>query len=79
MTEPSLKKISESNLDLRCTQALKMSGSHLGNKIADLNFFSQKLSPLTRKRTQDTEDNIMNCFILMKKSIGKEVKEKGKK
>ena len=35
MTEQSLKTISKSNRDLKCTQALIMGGGHLGNKMAD--------------------------------------------
>ena len=49
MTVQSLKTIGESSLDLERTQALKLGGSHLKYKMADTNFFSQKLSPLTLK------------------------------
>ena len=52
MTVQSLKIIGQSNLDLEHTQALKMGGSHLGNKMMDINFFKKVLSPLTLKRMQ---------------------------
>ena len=40
----------ESNLDLKSTQALKMGGDHLENKMADVKFFV----PLDPKQTQKT-------------------------
>ena len=45
MTVQSLKTIDHSNLDLECTQALKMDRGHLGNEMADVKFFFQKLPP----------------------------------
>ena len=41
----SLKTISQSSLDLEHTQALKMGGSHLGNKMADIKNIFSKLVP----------------------------------
>ena len=35
----SLKTIGQSNLELECTQHLKMGGGHCGNKMADFKFF----------------------------------------
>ena len=55
MTAQSLKTIRQSNLNLERTQALKLGGSHLGNKIVEVKvFFSQKWSPFTLKQTQKT-------------------------
>ena len=39
ITVQSLKTIGQSNLDIRHTQALKLDGGHLGNKMADVKFF----------------------------------------
>ena len=41
----------QSKLDLERTQAFKMGGGHIGNKMTKVKMF-QKLSPLTLKRTQ---------------------------
>ena len=58
MTVQSLKTIGQRNLDLECTQALKVGGSHLGNKMADVNFFLKKVVPL------DPETNIENLKMI---------------
>ena len=44
MTVQSLKTINQSNPNLEHIQALKMGGSHLGNKMPDVKFFSKVVS-----------------------------------
>ena len=81
MTLHSLKTIGHRNLDLECTQALKMGGRHLGNKMADINFFFQKLSPFTLNVHRKPEDDILNPFAAMRKveSEGGKKEKKGEK
>ena len=45
MTVQSLKTIGQSNLDLEHTQALKMCGGHLGNKMVDVKYFFKSCPP----------------------------------
>ena len=51
MTVQSLKKIGQTNLDLECTQALKMGGKHLGNKMVD-----EKISEVVPPDLKQTEN-----------------------
>ena len=76
MTVQSLKTktIGKSSLNLEYTQALKMGGVHLGNKMANVTYFFQKLSCLTMKHRKP-EDDTLNCFAVMRKS-GKRRKKK---
>ena len=62
MTVQSLKTSGQSNLDLECTQALKMGRSYLRNKMVNIIFFFKSCSPLTLNKHRMPEDDILNHF-----------------
>ena len=62
MTVQSLKTFIQSNLGLEHTQALKMGGGHLGNKMVDVKIFSEVV-PLDSE--MNTENLPISLILLL--------------